>query len=97
MDTSHIDLNKYFNKKSDFKNRRDELVSRLCDGINRERIGTEYKPATKAHLAKIINRNPFLARSDGELELLIKECERKGNYKKFWWVVNPKKDVDNSI
>lgn len=85
-----IDINQYLSKftnsQTEYKNFRDELISRLTDGINKSRIGTKYKPVTKRTIAIKCNKNPFL-KSDGELELLIKECESKGSYSKFWWVI----------
>lgn len=78
-------------KKSPYKNRRDELVSILTDGINIERTKAGYKNLSKKTIAIKINGNPFLSKDNGELELLINECRKKGNYKKFWWVINVKK------
>lgn len=75
-----------------FKSRRDELVSRITEGINNRRIGTKYKPLTTRTVAIRINLNPAISKDDGELELLIKDCERVGNYKKFFWVTNGKLD-----
>ena len=69
-----------------FKSRRDELVSRITDGINTLRVNTPYKPVSKRTVALILNLNPALAKSDDEVELLAKECESVGNYKKFWWL-----------
>lgn len=78
---------------STFKSEREELVARLVDGINKERVGTPYKPTTAKRVALLLNRNPWLAgqRNNGEVRLLIKECEKVGHYKKFWWIINPKK------
>lgn len=70
---------------SPFKNRRAELISRLTEGINARRLGTKWKPETTRRVAIRVNSNKFLAKDDGELELLIKECESKDNFKKFYW------------
>ena len=78
--------NNIFFQDTSFNTRREELISRLTKGINNERQGTKYPPTTEATIAIKANMNPSL-KKDGELELLIKECEEKGNYKKFWWVV----------
>lgn len=78
-----------------FKSRRDELVSRITDGINAHRIGTQWKPISTRTVAIRINLNPAISKDDGELELLIKDCESKGNYKKFFWVTNGKLDKKN--
>lgn len=69
-----------------FKTRREELIARLTDGINLKRVGTKYKPVTTKQIAIRINRNPFFKGRDGELELLIRTCEEKGNYSKFFYV-----------
>lgn len=73
-----------------FKSRRDELVSNITDYINRERQSAGYKPLTKRVIALQINKNPFLSKDDDEVDLLYKDCVRKGNFKKFWWVTNKK-------
>ena len=69
-----------------FRSRRDELISRLTDGINMKRIGTKYKPVTERSIAIRVNKNPYFKGQDGELELLIKTCEEKGSYSKFFFV-----------
>ena len=68
-----------------FKNWRAELISRLVKGINDARAGTKFKPITERVAAIRANSNPFL-KNDGELELLIKDCEKRGNYSRFFWV-----------
>ena len=73
-------------KKSPYKNRRDELIKTTVEDINRLRLGTQYKPITAKLLSIKCNSNPFLKSTD-ELELLIKECKQKGNYKKLFWVI----------
>ena len=75
----------YTPTKVEHKTFRSELISRLTKGINNLRIGTKYKPVTERLIAIRANKNPFL-KSDGELELLIKECEAKSSYSKFFWV-----------
>lgn len=72
-------------EKTIFRSRRDELISRLTDGINKLRKGTKYGPINKRTVAIKANSNPFL-KNDGELELLIKTCEQKNNYSKFFWI-----------
>lgn len=67
--------------KGKYKSYRDELFYRLLNGWNESRKQAGYKPLSKARLASAIARNPFLKKDDGELELLIKTCEQKGNYK----------------
>lgn len=69
-----------------YRSRKDELVARLTDGINMKRIGTKYKPVTTKQIALRINKNPFFKGRDGELELLIRTCEEKENYSKFFFV-----------
>ncbi len=68
-----------------FRSRRDELISRLTDGINFKRLGTKYKPVTTRQIAIRCNMNPFL-KSDSELNYEIEECERKETYAHFFWI-----------
>jgi hypothetical protein len=75
-----------------FKSRRDELVARITDGINAQRIGTKYKPTTRRVVALLINKNPFLSTHDDEIEYVANECERKGSYSFFYWLVKPPKN-----
>lgn len=56
-----FDVERYFNKKSDFKNERDEMIKKAVEHINKLREGTIYKPETTRNLAIRINMNPFLA------------------------------------
>lgn len=81
----HIDNMEIKSPTIKFRDRRDELVDRLVRGINRLREGTKYKPLTKRFIAIKCNSNPFLV-NDGELELEISECERKGSYAHFFWI-----------
>lgn len=81
----HISLFEYKPTPSVYKTRRAELISRLVEGINLKRIGTKYKQVTLKQIAIRCNMNPFL-KSDDELELLIKTCEEKGSYSKFFFV-----------
>ncbi len=69
-----------------FKSRRDELVARLTDGINMTRVGTKYKPISTKQVAIRVNKNPAFKGSDSELELLIKHCEEKSSYSKFFYI-----------
>lgn len=73
-------------KPLEFKNRRDELVHLITEGINQTRVGTKWGKITKRTVALRINSNPYLSKDDGEVDLLYKECEKKGNYSKFFWV-----------
>lgn len=79
-------LDKYFGKEVIYKNRRDELVSKITDDINKLREGTKFAKVSKKMIALRLNSNPFLAKDDGEVELLFKECNQKQNYSKFWWL-----------
>lgn len=71
--------------------RRDYLFYKLLNGWNLERAKAGFKPLSTKRLASAINSNPFLKDDDGELELLIKECEQKGNYKKAHFILFGKK------
>lgn len=82
-----ITINYNFERQTVYRNRRDELVNLITSDINLLRVGTKYKPTTTAVIAKMINRNPFLAKSDGEVELLYKECNARRNYSKFFYVL----------
>lgn len=70
-----------------YKSWRDELFHRLWNGWNRARESAGFPKLSKSRLAIAINLNPFLKKDDGELELLIKECERVGNYKKAHFIL----------
>jgi hypothetical protein len=80
-------------KKSEIKlkNWRDELVTNFTQALNKERVISGYKPLTKKAVALLINRNPYLSKNDGEVDLLFKDCIKKGNFKKFWWATSIKK------
>ena len=85
-DTKNLfSMSGYSVNKSPYKNRRAEIIAEFVKGINISRIGTKYKPTTERLLAIKINRNPFLKES--ELEFILKECNRVGNYKKLFWVI----------
>lgn len=73
-------------KESPYRNRRDEIIAEFVKGINQSRIGTKYKPTTAKRLALQINKNPYL-KGTQELEFILKECNRVGNYKKLFWVL----------
>ena len=77
------------------RSHRDELVDKFVLGINRERLGTQYKPILAKEVALRINKNPFLKGRDGEVELLYKTCEKKGSFKYFFYIcpLHPKKPV----
>lgn len=70
-----------------YKTRRDELFYRLLNGWNIKRVEAGYMPLSKTRLATAINRNPFLKKDDGELELLINQAEEVGNYKKIHFIL----------
>ena len=74
-----------------YKSRRDELFYTLLNLWNEDRKKAGYKPMSKARLAVAINSNPFLKEDDGELALLLHECQQKGNFKKAQWTLFPKK------
>lgn len=82
---SLFSMSGYSVKKSPYKNRKAEIIAELVKGINLSRVGTKYKPTTEKLLAIKINRNPFL--NEQELEYLLKECNRVGNYKKLFWII----------
>lgn len=73
-------------KESPYKNRRAELIGEAVKDINLLRAGTKFKPITARLLAIKINKNPFL-KSDGELSLLLQDCQKKRNYAKLFWIL----------
>jgi len=79
----------YSPKKSPYRNRREEIIGELVEGINKSRLGTKFKPITARWLSIQINRNPFLCGEGGtqELEYLKKESERVGNYKRLFYIL----------
>jgi len=79
----------YSPKKNPYRNRREEIIGELVEGINKLRVGTKIEPITTRTLAIMINRNPFLCGEGGtqELEYLKKESERVGNYKRLFWII----------
>lgn len=77
-----------------YRNQRDELVAHFVRGINELRVGTKFKPITPKMVAIRINKNPFLARNDSEVYNLLKHCQNKKNYAKFFWVTNESKKTD---
>lgn len=103
MESLHSQINPEAYKttrQSKFRSRRDELVSLITDGINGYRVGTKWKPITARTVALLINRNPALAKDDGEIELLYKECMAKGSFSKLFWVVKgviDRKDLQRNM
>ena len=82
---SLFSMSGYSVKKSPYRNRREEIIAELVKGINISRIGTKYKSTTETLLAIKINRNPML--NESELEYILGECNRAGNYKKLFWII----------
>lgn len=72
-------------KVSQYKNWRDEIIQTAVEDINSLRKGTKHKPETARGLAMRANRNPFL-KSDSELNYILSECKKKGNYSHFYWL-----------
>lgn len=70
----------------DFRSQRDELVAKMTDGINLFRIGTQFKPLTRRTVAIRINKNPFLAKDNGEIYHLYKQCMEKKSFARFFWI-----------
>lgn len=75
------------------------MVSKITNGINSLRLGTKFKPVTTRRVAILVNKNPHFKGRDGELELLLKDCLKKGSFAKFFWVTNGKacKEKEYSI
>jgi len=88
-------ISTYFEKKSDYKSERDEMIKKAVEHINLLRKNTPYCNCieTPAKLARRINLNPWLAgkKNDGELRLLIEECRKKNNYSKLYYTLTNKK------
>lgn len=85
MDLSNYKKPEDREPENNFRGARDELVDRLVQGINRERLGTKWKPVSHKTIALRVNNNPtFTGRNDNLLRL-INECEKNGKYSKFFW------------
>lgn len=67
------------------RSERDWLVRGLTDGINRERIGTQYKQVTKKSVACRLNSHPIYAKNIAEVRVLLEKCERDGF--KWYWIL----------
>ena len=63
---------------------KDEVVHELVEGINKERIGTKWKPVTARAIAIRLNGHPTLGTNPTECYYLLSKCRDKG-YKMFWW------------
>ncbi len=79
-----------FKVVSTYKDERDEMIKKAVIHINLLRKGTSFenKVETPAKLAKRINRNIFLGKheNNGELALVLKDCERKGSYSYLYYI-----------
>ncbi len=97
MESLHSNINTEYvhRKKTVFRSRRDELVSLMTDGINSYRVGTKWKPVTKRYIAIQVNKNPAFTGNDGELELVYKDCIKKGSFAKFFWITNGRTCKEN--
>ena len=82
IDASKYLLNQSLEDKM-LRSERDWLVRGFAEGINRERIGTQYKPVTKKVVALRLNSHPIYAISIIEVRNLLTKCERDG-FKWFW-------------
>lgn len=58
---------------------RESLINEFIERINKERIGTKYKPVTAKGIALKINMNPFLKQS-WQLESFLKQCKRAKSF-----------------
>ena len=86
-DTKNLfSMSGYSPKQSPYKNKRAELIGEAVKDINSLRVGTKYKAITDRTLAIKVNRNPFLV-NDTELELVLKDCKKKRNYSKLFWLI----------
>lgn len=85
-------IEKYFGRKTEYKNKRDELIKKAVDHINLLREEKGYRKETAAGLGKKINMNPFLAgkERDGELEKVLNDCRRKNNYSYLYFLLKNK-------
>jgi hypothetical protein len=71
------------------KSKKDCFIKQFRQGINKERIGSKWKPTTDRTVALQINKHPILKNSDIELDNLLKECKRK-HFGIFWWATKIK-------
>lgn len=88
-------IQQYFEKKSDYKDERDQLIKEAVQHINLLRQNTPYCNCieTPAKLARRINLNPFLAgkKNNGELKVILEKCRKKNNYSKLYYILSNKK------
>ncbi len=81
---------------TEYRNRRAELIGEAVKDINSLRKGTpfEKKVETAEKLAIRVNQHPKLAKSDDELDLVLKTCRKKRNYSNLYWILpKPVKQV----
>lgn len=90
MNLSLFSINKYFEVKTIYKSKRDEIISLAVNDINKLREGSRYVPITKRLLAIKLNKNPFLSKDTTALEELYQECHSKMDYRKLWWLLKNK-------
>jgi hypothetical protein len=67
------------------RDKKDCYVKQFRQGINKERVGTKWKPVTDRTIALKINRHPVLKRDTVEVHQLLKQCKEKGFTKIFFW------------
>lgn len=79
-----INIDNYFQEKTVYKNRRDEIISLMVEDMNELRKVAGLKPLTKRTVAIRLNRNPFYAKDDTAVENLYLMCKGWKHYGKFW-------------
>ncbi len=91
MNTLTIDINKYLERlktptdESEFKNQRDELVSKTVDTLREGRKGTEweYKLISKKTIAILFNKK--FGGNNYALYVFLTKCKNSGNFGAHFW------------
>lgn len=82
-----------FTRQVEYKDERDEIVSRFTEEINKGRIGTQWKPTNKRTIALMLKLNPFYSKDNMACWDLYNHCMKVGNFSKFWLDCKGKKNI----
>lgn len=98
-------ISTYFEKKSEYKTERAELIGNAVKHINEIRASQNWQVTdewgnvkkltkeTERNLAIRINCNPFLAgnKNNDTLRWVLAKCREKGRYSGLYWLLDNKK------
>lgn len=72
-------------QKSRITNERQDIVRQFLEEINKERVGTKYKPMTGKGVAMKLSH----LKDNGTLYFFLSECKdyknRNGSFSKYFW------------